>query len=68
MIDAYVGEYGTYVVPKDVMAKAVELNAGKRLNDRRTKGAKYLRAWGRGMDAACAAEMAREIAQAKKAA
>jgi hypothetical protein len=65
MVNAYVGEYATYPVPDDVMAKALALNAGKRLNDRRTKGAKHLEWWGRSQDATYAAMLALEAAQTK---
>ena len=49
-VHVYEGEYGTYAVPPEVLIKAEELNGGKRLNDRRTRGAKYLNWWGRCQD------------------
>ena len=50
-VNVYVGNYGDYMVPPEVLAKAESLNAGKSLADMRTKGAKYLRWWGRCQDA-----------------
>ena len=49
-IDVYVGNYDNYVIPADVMATARRLNAGKSLNDRRTKGARHIAWWGRCQD------------------
>ena len=48
---AYVGEYGEYAVPPDVEEKARSMNGVKPLNDRRTKGARYIKWWGRSKDA-----------------
>jgi len=51
-IHVFVGQYGEYPIPSDVLAKAWELNGMKRsLFDKRTKGAKYLSWWGRSQDA-----------------
>ena len=47
----FVGDYGDYVIPEDVCARARELTPESRLKDRRTKGAKYLELWGRSMEA-----------------
>lgn len=50
MINVYEGEYGTYHIPDNIMQKAIEMNGGKKLTDRRTKGSKYLNWWGRCQD------------------
>ena len=50
-MNVYVGNFGAYPVPADVMAKAKKLNGKRRLTDKRTKGAKYLEFWGRSQDA-----------------
>ena len=50
-MNVYVGNFGTYRVPDEVMAKAVKLNCGKSLTDKRTKGSRYLEFWGRSQDA-----------------
>lgn len=47
-IRVYVTDMATFYVPKDVESRANELNAhlaGDRLNDMRTRGAKWLKAW-----------------------
>ena len=51
-LDVYVGDFGNHVIPKDVIDRAKELNAGKRrLNDRRTKGSRHIEWWGKCQDA-----------------
>jgi hypothetical protein len=50
-VNVYVGDYGTYLIPEDVYAKALDINKGKKVNDRRTKGARYLKWWGKCQDA-----------------
>lgn len=51
LVTVYVGEWGTYVVPPEVVQKALELTPEAKLNDRRTKGARYINQWGRQHDA-----------------
>lgn len=41
MINVYEGEYGTYHIPDNIMQKAIEMNGGKKLTDRRTKGKQH---------------------------
>lgn len=47
----YVGSYGNYEIPDDVIIKAASLNHGKSLNDKRTKGFKYILWYGKSCDA-----------------
>ena len=47
----FVGNYGEYVIPEDVYARALELTPEIGLKDRRTKASKYLEQWGRARDA-----------------
>ena len=46
----YVGSYGAWPVPADILAKAAAMNAGKSLGDRRTRGARLIDWWGRSRD------------------
>ena len=54
VVRVYVGNFGDYVIPNSIYSDALALNGGKRLNDRRTRGAKLIEAWGLKMDAAAA--------------
>lgn len=49
-MNVYVGNFGDYEIPDNVMQKAEAMNNGKRLTDRRTKGAKYLKRYGMALD------------------
>ena len=49
-LNVYVGTHGDYVIPAEVMAAARRMNAGKSLDDRRTKGARHIAWWGRCQD------------------
>lgn len=50
MIAVFVGDYGHYRVPDEVVKQAEEMNGPKSLNDLRTKGAKLIERWGRMQD------------------
>lgn len=54
-IHVYVGTFGTYPIPADVLLRAEDANKGKPLSDRRTRGAKIIEAWGRERDMGVAA-------------
>jgi hypothetical protein len=49
-IDVYVGNFGEFRIPSDVVEKARAENGGRSLTDRRTKGAKRLAYWGKCKD------------------
>lgn len=51
-VNVYVGEWDTYVVPAALVSEAAKLNSGKSLDDKRTRGAKLLNAWGMQQDKA----------------
>lgn len=50
-MNVYVGNFGDYEIPDNVMQKAEAMNNGKRLTDRRTKGAKLIEYYGKCCDA-----------------
>jgi len=51
--NVWVGNFGEYAIPDDVISKAEELNLWFRpLSDQRTKGFKYLYEWGKERDLA----------------
>jgi hypothetical protein len=58
-VQVYVGNYGTYPVSPSFLLAATEANAGKRLDDLRTRGAKMIADWGRTQDEAARLAMAR---------
>lgn len=49
-LNVYVGEHGVYRVPDEVIARAQALSPGRRLTDKRTRGAKHLNWWGQCQD------------------
>ena len=48
----YIGNWGNFPIPPEVVAAAIQANNGKPLSDRRTKGAKILKRWGMKADVA----------------
>lgn len=50
MIAVYVGDYGHYRVPDEVVKQAEQMSGLRSINDQRTKGAKLINRWGRNQD------------------
>jgi len=55
MIFVYVANYGDHVIQPEVVEQAKEMNAGKSLFDKRTKGARHIESYGKRMEATAAA-------------
>lgn len=49
-VNVWVGNYGTYKVPDDIVDSAKALNGIMKITDRRTRGFKILKAWGESAD------------------
>ena len=49
-INVWVGNFGDYKIPDIIIARAKDLNKGKLISDRRTKGFKILKVWGESTD------------------
>lgn len=51
-VPVYVGHYANYPIPLEVAEKAHELGGGYlKTHDNRTRGMRFLNAWGRAQDA-----------------
>lgn len=43
--NVYVNAFGEHVIPENIVAEAIRLNAGKSIFDERTRGYKHMKIW-----------------------